>query len=113
MYACPERLWPDAERQLLHCLTDCRLTLVQNALLITDRIIQLIVDDVVERGYLRERISDRIQHFLPVLTILVEEAHDDHQIACVRGPDKHIPDIADILTYVKEIQTVIDRSFWR
>ena len=40
-----ERLWPDAERQLLHCLTDCRLTLVQNALLITDRIIQLIVDD--------------------------------------------------------------------
>ena len=103
-----ERLRTYAESQAFHCLTDCRLTLVENALLITDRVIQLIVDDIVKRCDLRKRFSNGIQHFLPVLTVLVEEAHYHHQVARVGRADEHIPDIAHVLTDVKEIQTVFD-----
>ena len=79
---------------------------MQDAGLVADRVVLLVVDDIVERADLREFGRDRVQQGSALREILAE-TDDQHHCACVRVADEHVAQLAVVGADVVEAHAVL------
>ena len=82
-----ERFRAYLETQPLHLLDDVILALEDQDFLVGDGIVTLLVNDIHERGDLREALGDVAQQRLTALHVFMIEREHDHQVACRGGAD--------------------------
>lgn len=97
-----ERFGADLEFQLAHRLDDVVLPLVEQDLLVGDRIVAFPVDDVHQRGDLRETPREMVEQGLAPWLVLVEEGEHHHQVARRRRADHQRPHESLLRAQVEE-----------
>ncbi len=103
-----ERSGADLESQSLHLFENMVASGPQPCLLIAERVVELGVDYVHERGYLRERLPQMIHQRGDANLVGLGEDHDHHHLTGGGSAYHHVAHQARVLADVIEFVAVFD-----